>query len=237
MTVAVVHDYLIERGRSERLVLQLAGALERPVVLAAVYCPESSYPELEELDVVAGRVVGAGAAARLSRRGARQAEVLRSFDLSGFDRALVVSSGIAHHARHPHSAVYWDIPPAPPYDPASGIGGGEPAIRPSLAGSRRWRRRDVAAATAHRLHAAPSEAAAARLRMLYGIEATVLAPLDPVDSVDSVGGTTTFAERVTAWSAGSEGSPPTLGATAQATGSGAGFARSRPRAVAGTWAG
>src|SRR5262245_26144464 len=51
MTVAIVHDYLTQRGGAERVVLSLVRAFERAPVHTALYEPESTFPEFAKLDV------------------------------------------------------------------------------------------------------------------------------------------------------------------------------------------
>src|SRR5207237_2016482 len=49
--VAFVHDHLVQRGGSERVLVSMLRAYPDAPVFTAFYRPESTYPELREADV------------------------------------------------------------------------------------------------------------------------------------------------------------------------------------------
>src|SRR6476660_1739220 len=49
--VAIVHDYLTQRGGAERVVLSLCRAFPEAPVYASFYRPETTFPEFRERDV------------------------------------------------------------------------------------------------------------------------------------------------------------------------------------------
>jgi len=50
-TVAIVHDYLTQRGGAERVVLEFARAFSGAPIHTSVFNPDRTYPELGELDI------------------------------------------------------------------------------------------------------------------------------------------------------------------------------------------
>jgi len=173
--VALVHDFLTQRGGAERVVLHLARTLADPVIVTALYAPEQTYPEFRALEVMAHRWVDGNDARHFRRHVLAYPKQFASFDLSDFDLAIISSSAFAHHVRHPLSAVYWHTPPRFLYDPGAYL---HSTFAGRVASLPLWslRRGDRRAATAHQLHSANSLRTAARLRRCYGIEATVIHP-------------------------------------------------------------
>ena len=49
--VAIVHDYLTQRGGAERVVLSMAHAFPGAPVYTSMYEPDDTYPEFATLDV------------------------------------------------------------------------------------------------------------------------------------------------------------------------------------------
>jgi len=47
-TVAIVHDYLTQRGGAERVVLEFARAFSGAPIHTSVFNPDRTYPELDE---------------------------------------------------------------------------------------------------------------------------------------------------------------------------------------------
>src|SRR5271156_641478 len=119
MRVAVVHDFLSQRGGAERVVLHLARRLPDPTIFTSLYAPEDTYPEFREHRVIASRRASGSEAKRFRSRALSYPVQFRDLDLSRFDLVIVSSSSFAHHVRHPHSAVYWHTPPRFLYDPGA----------------------------------------------------------------------------------------------------------------------
>lgn len=175
LRVAIVHDFLTQRGGAERVVLHLAEILRDPVILTSVYCKDLTYPEFAELDVIATRTLEPASAERFRRHALSYLRGFRKLDLSFADLVVVSSSAFAHHVSHHRSLVYWHSPPRFLYDPAAYFGGGlaTRAVRSALAP---LRVPDRNAALHHAGHCANSMATAQRLERCYGIRAPVIHP-------------------------------------------------------------
>jgi glycosyltransferase involved in cell wall biosynthesis len=184
MDVAIVHDYLNQRGGAERVVLELSDMWPRAPIFTSLYRPTSTLPEFQ------GRDVRTTVLNRLPvDRGFRNLLPLYPLAFRGLgdieaDVVLASSSGWAHMARvHPRAlhAVYC-------YTPARWLYGSEHLnrdgrrspvqsfARPTLA---RLRRADQSAANRADVYIAISENVRRRIRHTYGIEAAVVPP--PVD--------------------------------------------------------
>ena len=50
-SVAIVHDYLNQRGGAERVVLELASIWPQAPIYTSLYRPESTFPEFERRDI------------------------------------------------------------------------------------------------------------------------------------------------------------------------------------------
>jgi glycosyltransferase involved in cell wall biosynthesis len=186
MTIALVHDFLTQRGGAERVVLQLARILGDPVIITALYAPESTYPAFAQFDVRALHRTSGQDGARHFRSGVLSYPgMFRSLGLDDAELVVISTSAFAHHVRHPRSAVYWHTPPRFLYEPAAYVpweGGASRSVLTSAVGAaaRQLRHRDGHAACAHRRHAANSRRTSIRLRETYGIDAPVLYP--PLDT-------------------------------------------------------
>ena len=185
--VAIVHDYLNQRGGAERVVLELASIWPRAPIYTSLYRPRSTFPEF------ASRDVRSSALGRLPvDRGFRNlfAAYPAAFRLLGeidSDVVIASSSGWAHIARTVPRAlhvVYCHTPARWLYGRAHLGGGGagrasrrEALLRP-LAGA--FRGIDRRAASRAHLYIANSREVQRRIRETYGIESTVVHP--PVDT-------------------------------------------------------
>lgn len=182
--VALVHDYLTQRGGAERVVLSLARAFPDAPVYTSLYEAEATFPEFAGLDV---RTTWLDSLAPL-RRSHRLALPLLAPAFSRLevdaDVAFCSSSGWAHGARvRGRKLVYCHAPARWLYQTDRYAPGrlslarlGLAALRPALV---RWDRR--AATSAHR-YVVNSTAVRDQVRALYGIEAEVVPPpttLDP----------------------------------------------------------
>lgn len=175
MRLALVHDYLTQRGGAERVVLHLAALFPDAPVYTTLYDPDSTFAEFQDHDVRTSSLQGRVDPTRFRRAALRYPRAFRSFVLDAFDAVIVSSSAFAHHARHPAALVYFHCPPRFLYDPESYVAS-QTALATLRAGGALLRRGDRAAARRHLSYAANSAATAARLADAYGIEARVVFP-------------------------------------------------------------
>jgi glycosyltransferase involved in cell wall biosynthesis len=179
-TVAIVHDYLSQRGGAERCVLEMASMWPRASIYTSLFRPHSTFPEFS------GRDVRTSPLNRLPvDRGFRNLFPLypaafQSFGRLPHDVVISSSSGWAHGVRtSPQSlhAVYC-------YTPARWLYGSEHlgssrhhrALGPAMGVMRQWDRR---AARRADLYIAISNEVRDRIKRRYGIDAPVVYP--PVD--------------------------------------------------------
>lgn len=176
--VALVHDYLTQRGGAERVVLSMVKAFPDAPLYTSVFEPSLTFPELALSPV---RTLPLNRS-RLLRRHHRLALPLLAVAFSRLDVVADVvvcnSSGWAHGV---HTAgrklVYCNTPARWLYQRDRYLHGRSvvpraalAALRPALAA---WDRR--AAASADR-YVVNSTAVRARVRQAYGIDAEVLSP-------------------------------------------------------------
>jgi glycosyltransferase involved in cell wall biosynthesis len=177
--VAIVHDYLTQRGGAERVVLSLCHAFPRAPVFVSLYDPETTFPEFRECDV---RPLWLDRAATLRRRHRLALPVLPfAFSASRVDADVVVcsTSGWAHGIRtegrkivYCHSPAKWlyrkrEYLGAHPSAAARlGLGLLDPVLR-------RFDRRAAASADVYLTN---SRFIAGQIRGVYGIEAEVICP-------------------------------------------------------------
>lgn len=184
--VALVHDYLTQRGGAERVVLALAATFPGAPLYTSLYDPAGTFPEFSPLDVRTlplNRV----APVRTHHRLALPA-LAPAFSRLHVDAEVTVcsSSGWAHGARvSGRKVVYCHTPARWLYQADRYLAGRSRLSAAALSmltpPLRRWDRR--AAASAHR-YLVNSHAVGQRVHDLYGIEAEVVPP--PVD-VDPAG--------------------------------------------------
>jgi glycosyltransferase involved in cell wall biosynthesis len=176
--LAIVHDYLTQRGGAERVVLAMAAAYPDAPVHTSLYEPDATYPAFASLDV---RPSGLNRVARLRRDHRLALPVLApTFSAMRVDADVVLcsSSGWAHGARTTGRKIVYCYTPARwlyqtgPY--LAGLPGPAGKVLSVLAPSlRAWDHR--AAASADR-YVVLSRAVRARVAEAYRIEAEVLAP-------------------------------------------------------------
>ena len=176
--VALVHDYLTQRGGAERLMLTLAKAFPGAPLYTSLYEPESTFPGFRELDV---RTTGLDRIALLRRRH-RLALPLLAPAFSRLrveaDVAVCSSTGWAHGARVTgRKIVYCNTPARWLYQSERYIGERSVLNRIALFALRRpllaWDR--AAAASADR-YVASSRVVRDRIAEAYGIEAEIVPP-------------------------------------------------------------
>jgi glycosyltransferase involved in cell wall biosynthesis len=180
--VAIVHDYLTQRGGAERVVLALAAVFPGAPVYTSMFEPGDTYPELGTLDVHTTWLSRVGALRRHHRLALPLlAPVMSRFRVDA-DVAICSSSGWAHGANVTGAKVVYCYAPARwLYQRARYVGGDRTralalaVLGPTL---RRWDRK--AADSADRYLVLSTHVAAA-VREHYGIEAEVLPPPVMVD--------------------------------------------------------
>lgn len=179
LKVAIVHDYLTQRGGAERVVLSMLKTFPDAPLFTALYEPDSTYPEFANYDV---RPLATNRVAAL-RNHHRRGLLLYPFAFSRLrvdaDLVLCSSSGFAHGARTKgRKVVYCYTPPRWLYNESGTYLAGWPGPVTALARIagpvlRRWDKR--AAATAD-LYMTSSAAVRERISRTYNIDATVVAP-------------------------------------------------------------
>lgn len=184
LDVAIVHDYLNQRGGAERVVLELSDMWPEAPIYTSLYRAPSTFSGFARRDIrttVLDRIP--------VDRGFRSLFPLypaafRHLGEIDADLVLSSSSGWAHFARvHPRAlhAVYCYTPARWLYGEEhlqrrSGVSLRQSAIRPALASLRRVDRK---AARRADLYIAISQNVKHRIRSTYGLEAAVVPP--PVD--------------------------------------------------------
>ena len=187
MRVAVVHDYLTQRGGAERVVLSLLNLFPEADLYTSVYDPDGTYPEFER------HVVRTSSLQRLLRSGRDSRGLLplypRTFGslrLSGYDLVISSSSGFAHGVEVTDGThvVYCYNPPRWLYRAEEYFAAGSPApswampmVRPLLRWLRNW---DQRAASRPDHYISISTEVAKRVNAAYGRESTAIVT-PPVD--------------------------------------------------------
>jgi glycosyltransferase involved in cell wall biosynthesis len=176
--VALVHDYLTQRGGAERVVLALTRAFPDAPLYTSLYQPEATFPEFAGVDV---RPLPLNRVGPLRKRHRLALPLLApAFSRLELTEDVVIcsSSGWAHGVRAAsRKIVYCHTPARWLYQPERYLRGRGSAtrtathiLRPALEG---WDRRAAASAD---LYLANSSAVAERVRQIYALEAEVLPP-------------------------------------------------------------
>lgn len=179
-SVAIVQDYVNQRGGSERVVLELAAIWPQATIYTLAYDVASTYPEFAELEVRPSPLD------RLPRRHFRALAplypaALRVFGTLDHDLVVSSSSGWSHLVRTGQRSahvVYCHTLLRLLYAPEAYLG------RPvsgglALPALRRLRARDRARARAADLYTTNAENTRRRIQATYGVDAEVVSP--PVD--------------------------------------------------------
>lgn len=178
MSVALVHDYLTQRGGAERVVLTMLRAFPEAPVYTSFYDPDRTFPEFRAADIRTFRLNHI----RPFRANHRLALPLLAHSFSRLeistDIVLCSSSGWAHGVRTTgRKLVYCYAPARWLYQASTYTGHRRQVAKTALTLLRqylvRWDRR--AAATASR-YLTSSTAVRDRIRRAYGIEADILPP-------------------------------------------------------------
>jgi glycosyltransferase involved in cell wall biosynthesis len=177
--VAIVHDYITQRGGAERVVLALATAFPGAPIHTSFYAPEDTFPEFADLDV---RPMPMNHVALLRNRH-RLALPLLAPAFSRLhveaDVAICSSTGWAHGARvSGRKIVYCHSPARWLWAKDHYLPSGSPIVkRATLAALERpliaWDRRAAASADRYLVN---STLIHDRVKQAYGIEAEIVPP-------------------------------------------------------------
>lgn len=176
--LAIVHDYLTQRGGGERVLLEMARAFPDAPIYTALYQPETTFPEFSSLDIRPSKLNGVG----LFRRDHRLAlpvlaALYSSFEVQA-DVVLCNSSGWSHGVRTEGRKLVYCLTPARWLYQTSEYTRGS-ALPVKMAATRlrsaliRWDRR--AAATASRF-LTTATVVRERIRTEYGVDADIVPP-------------------------------------------------------------
>jgi glycosyltransferase involved in cell wall biosynthesis len=180
-SVAIVHDYLNQRGGAERVVLELATIWPHAPIYTSLYRPGSTFPQFGSHDIRTSPLDRIPVDGGFRNLFALYPASFRALGVLAPDVALSSSSGWAHGVRtHPDTfhAVYCHTPARWLYA-ADHLGSSrrkEQALRPVLGAFRRW---DLGAARRADLYIANSGEVRARIALRYRRDAPVVYP--PVD--------------------------------------------------------
>jgi glycosyltransferase involved in cell wall biosynthesis len=183
MSVAIVHDYLTQRGGAERVVLSMMKAFPGAPVHTSLFHPEGTFPEFGTADVRMSHLDRFG----VLRRNHRLAVPLLApaFSTRRIDAEVVLcsSSGWAHGVRTTGRKIVYCYSPARwLYQGDRYIGAGRSLQKGALAVMRppllRWDRRQALSADRY---VTLSSVVRERIREAYGIDAEVLPPPHTVD--------------------------------------------------------
>ncbi len=182
MRVALVHDYLTQRGGAERVVLAMQRAFPEAPVYTSLYDPDTTFPEFRGTDI---RPLGLDRIGVLRRNHRLALPVLApAFSRLRIDADVTIcsTSGWAHGARVSGRKIAYCYTPArwlyqpDHYFPRRGLQSAVgAALRPILV---RW---DQRAAQSVDRFVTSSSAVRDRIATVYGQEAEVLPPPNPTD--------------------------------------------------------
>jgi glycosyltransferase involved in cell wall biosynthesis len=176
MNVAIVHDYLTQRGGAERVVLAMCRAFPHAPVHTSLYEPAGTFPEFADRTVLPSVLNRFGPLRRHHRWGLPAFAPVFGRMVVDADVAICSSSGWAHGARVTgRKVVYCHTPARWLYQTSTYLGGRRwtPLLQPLRQPLMAWDRR--AAAGADR-YLANSRVVQTRIRELYGVEADLLPP-------------------------------------------------------------
>lgn len=186
MRVALVHDFLNQRGGAERVVVSLSRIFPEAPIFTSIYEPDATYEEFGGKDIRTSFLQRLPHSERIFRALLPLYPwAFRSFDLSGYDLVVSSSTNWAHGVNKgkAHHVVLCHNPPRWLHQTHQYLAAGGPApawsrypLAPLFAVLRRWDRR---AAARPDLYVAVSRVVAERIRGTYGREAVVVNP--PVD--------------------------------------------------------
>lgn len=176
-SVAIVHDYLNQRGGAERVVLEMASIWPQAPIYTSLYRPSSTFPEFRERDVRTSPIDRLPVDSGFRNLFPLYPVAFRALGRLCQDVVISSSSGWAHSVRtdvDSFHVVYC-------YTPARWLYGGDhlgssrhrQGLRPVIGLYRRWDRK---AARRADLYVAISKAVRDRIKHQYGIDAPVVYP-------------------------------------------------------------
>jgi glycosyltransferase involved in cell wall biosynthesis len=176
--VAIVHDYLTQRGGAERVVLAMSRAFPDAPIYTSLYDPDGTFPEFRDLDVRTSVLQRIPGLARRHRLGLPLYAPVFSRMKVDADVVLCSSSGWAHGVRCDGPKVVYCYNPARwlyQADEYEGGGSwvGRVAIKPLRQVLVRW---DRSAALSADAYLTSSSIVAKRIQRSYGIEACLVPP-------------------------------------------------------------
>lgn len=178
-TAAIVHDYLLERGGAERVVLSMVRAFPGAPVYTSLYDPDRTFPEFRDVDV---RPMERLNSVRVLRRHHRLGAPLygpafRRLSVEA-DVCFVSSSGWAHAVgARGRKVVYCHNPAGWLYQTGAYLKELPAPLRPAARAAVPWlRRQDRRAAAGADTYLVNSTEVRGRVLRAYGMDAEVLAP-------------------------------------------------------------
>lgn len=180
-SVAVVHDYLNQRGGAERVVLELARAWPEAPVYTSLYRPRSTFPEFAGLDVRVSPLNRLPVDRHFRALAPLYPLAFRSLGELSEDVVISSSSGWAHGVRTAPGSlhiVYCHTPARWLYRRQEHLGRalGPVLLSPLLGPLRRW---DQAAALRANVYVATSEWVRRRIAAVYDLDSEIVHP--PID--------------------------------------------------------
>ncbi|MGQ0431096.1 MAG: glycosyltransferase [Microthrixaceae bacterium] len=199
MRVAIVHDFLTQRGGAERVVLSLMRLYPDADLYTSMYDPEGTFPEFRQYEVLASRLQSLMRPGRDARRILPlYPRIFKKLKLRGYDLVISSTSGFAHGIKVVDGVhvSYCHNPPRWLYQTDDYLAAGSPApswARPLLGPLFSvMRRSDKRAARRPDHYIANGNAVAGRIMATYGrtASAVVSPPVDVSRVVlgDRVGG-------------------------------------------------
>lgn len=183
MKVALVHDYLTQRGGAERVVLSMLKAFPEAPLYTSLYNPDTTFPAFRDADI---RALPVNRIAPLRRRHRAALPLLApAFSRLQVSADILIcsSSGWAHGARTSGRKIVYCYTPARWLYQADRYLGEKNAIpRAGLAVIKPYLQKwDRAAASTADDYLAISTVVKDRIRQAYGIEADLLPPPQTLD--------------------------------------------------------
>lgn len=185
MKIAIVHDYLVNRGGAERVVAVLHRIFPDAPIYTGLYAPDATYPEFADADVRTSRLQKyLRDPSDFRRLAPLMPRAFKKMKIEGFDVVLSSSSGFAHGVRPKGGChiAYTYTPPRFLWDDRYERDAAVPAVLRPVAGLavRAMRRSDRRAAARPHFTVAISKVTAERIRAIYGRETTIIHP--PVET-------------------------------------------------------
>lgn len=185
MSVAIVHDHLVQRGGAERLLESMVRAFPGAALHTSLFEPSATHPGLSRLDVTTRPIDRVGFCRRHHRLVAPLLAPTFSSLRLDHDLVLCSSTGWSHGARATRGAklVYFNTPARWLYTPDAFLADAGPLVRLATGATRRsllsWDRRAVAGMDGC---IANSREIARRVQDAYGIDPPVVLPPVLVDA-------------------------------------------------------